>query len=112
MRKRKLRECKITKEIAYQLMWALENDLISYALERNLKLHFSVLLSCVVYVKLLLPKEVSKNFEKYDIDAFDVDILWIDHKDILWTILNYQSEVKKAKERIDCVFEKIRKTKR
>ena len=105
---KKLKGHKATKEMAHQLMWALENDLALYASKKNLKLDFQVVPSCIIYVQILLSKECGYPYEKYDIDAFDVDVLWIEYQDILWTILNYQSEVKRAKERIDYVYEKIR----
>lgn len=111
MRVKKLKGHKATKEMAHQLMWALENDLELYASKKNLKLDFQVLPSCIVYVQILLLKENGDPYEKYGIDAFDVYVLWIEYKDILWTILNYQSEIKRAKERIDYVYEKIREFK-
>lgn len=97
----KLKGYKLTKELAHELLWAFENDLTPYAKEKKIKLTYEVLPSSIVHVLALLPESLNKNIEKYSSLPFDIDIIWIDYRDILWTILNYKEERNRAYERIN-----------
>jgi len=104
----KLKGHKYTKEFAHQLLWALKNDLKNYAKERNIELDFEVLPACIIYVKASLPEEINQNIEKYGITPFDIDIIWTEYRDILWTILNYKEELDEAYKRIDKIYNQIK----
>lgn len=105
----RLKGHKTTKEIANQLMWALENDIVPYAENKDIKLRFEVLPSCIIFFQAILPQEINDNFENYNISPFDTDIVWVDYKDILWVILHYEEEIKRCKERIDKLYNMMNK---
>lgn len=105
----RLKGHKTTKEIAHQLMWALENDIVPYAEDKNIKLKFEVLPSCTIFFGAILPQEINDNIDNYNISPFDTDIVWLDYKDILWVILHYEEEVRTYKERIDKLYNMIKK---
>lgn len=105
----RLKGHKTTKEIANQLMWALENDIVPYAEDKDIKLRFEVLPSCIIFFEAILPQEINDNFENYNISPFDTDIVWLDYKDILWVILHYEEEIKRCKERIDKLYNMMNK---
>lgn len=105
----RLKGHKTTKEIANQLMWTLENDIVPYAEDKDIKLRFEVLPSCIIFFEAILPQEINDNFENYNISPFDTDIVWLDYKDILWVILHYEEEIKRCKERIDKLYNMMNK---
>lgn len=101
----KLKGHKVTKEIAHQLMWALENDLMDYAANKNVKLSFEWTPSGYILGQVVSSQSSLDIYEKCGITPFDTDIVWLNYKDILWTILHYNEEIERYKKRIDYVAE-------
>ena len=88
----------VTKELAKQLFWALENDLKAYCKDKNIELVFSFSEeTCTIDI------EVSNTLEK-KLDVFDFEICFITYQDILWTILHYEAELKVAYQKIDRIL--------